>query len=169
MEMKDRLAEAEKILVGIGGEWKKGDAEREIEIKKASENLKKMLENKDYFVISTLTKEDFERLGLEKTHTVSPLDVSLTEEEWNRYTEWLSRTLNRKLMILELGEGFQHPSVIRWPFEKTAMINQKAYLYRIHKTLYQITDEICEKATAVKADSAVFFAQIDEGGEHGSN
>lgn len=168
-EMKERLADAEKILIGIGGEWKRGSEDRENEIKSAAENLKRLLTGKDYYVISTLSKEDLGRLGFEKSHTVSPLDVSLTEEEWNRYTEWLSRTLNRKLMILELGEGFKHPSVIRWPFERTVMINHKAYMYRIHKTFYQITDEICEKAAAVKADSVEFFVPTDEGGEDGSD
>lgn len=165
-EMRERLEEAEKILVGIGGEWKKGSEDREREIIKAVENLKKILKEKDYYMISTLTREDFDRLGFESLHTVLPLDVSLTEEEWNRYTEWLSKTLNRRLVILELGEGFLHPSLIRWPFEKTVLINNKAYLYRVHKTFYQITDEIREKAAAVKADSVEFFAQ---GGEDGSN
>ena len=72
---------------------------------------------------------------------------------------WLSRTLNRKLMILELGEGFLQPTINRWPFERTVMINQKSCMYRVHKTFYQIADEIKERAFAVKADSVEFFAQ----------
>lgn len=158
-EIKEQLKDAERVLIGIGAEWKQKEDEREAQIAKAKENLHNFLDEKDYFVISTLTAAEVERLGFEKMRTVVPLDEALTEEEWNHYTDWLSRTLNRKLVILELGEGFMQPTVIRWPFEKTAAINQKARLYRVHKTFYQISDEIKEKAVAVKADSVEFFAE----------
>ena len=158
-EMSEKLTDAEKILIGIGAEWKMGDSERESEIEKAACRLNEILADRDYYIISTLEKEDLERLGFESSHTVAPLDVSLTEEQWNKYTDWLSRTLNRKLVILELGEGFKYPSLIRWPFEKTTLINNKAYMYRVHKTLFQLTDEISGKAGAVESDSVAFFAQ----------
>ena len=62
------------------------------------------------------------------------------------------------LFLLELGEGFEHPSLIRWPFEKTALLNYKAYLYRVHGKFYHITDELKEKAVAVNMDSVQFLA-----------
>jgi len=102
------------------------------------------------------------RFGWIDFKTVAPLDEAMTEEQWNGYMNWLSRTLNRKLVILELGEGFMQPTVIRWPFEKTVMINQKSCMYRVHKTFYQIADEIKERAVAVKADSVEFVAQWKE-------
>lgn len=156
-DLNARLAEAERVLVGIGAEWKTGDEAREDMIAKAAENLKEALKERDYFVVSTLSMEETERLGLDPMHMVTPLDVSLTEEQWNGYTNWLSRTLNRRLVILELGESFLHPSIVRWPFERTALINNKAYMYRVHKTFYQISDEIREKASAVKGDSVEFI------------
>ena len=157
--LTEKLENAEKVLIGIGSEWKMGEADREERIAAAVKKLHTLIEKKDYYIISTLTKEELDRLGFESSHTVTPLDVSLTEEQWNQYTEWLARTLNRKLVLMELGEGFLHPSLIRWPFEKTAEINYKAHLYRIHKNFYQITDDIREKATAVKGDSVEFFAE----------
>lgn len=169
--MAEKLEDSDCVLVGIGAEWKIGTEERERSVKEAVEHLQKMLTGRDYFVISTLGQEDFARLGFESSHTVTPLDVSLTEEEWDRYTLWLSRTLNRKLVLVELGEGFAHPSLIRWPFERTAWINQKAYLFRIHKTLYQITDELTGKAVGIHADSVEFLADWNKHTEeeHGSN
>lgn len=157
-ELRERLSEAEKILVGIGSEWKTGNADRENRIRKAAENLGAILEGKDHYVISTLSAEETDRLGLKSAHVVMPLDVSLTEEQWGAYTEWLSRTLNRKLVILELGENFLRPSVIRWPFEKTAELNFKAHLFRVHKTFSQIPDELSQKAFPVKEDSVEFMA-----------
>lgn len=168
-ELKEKLADAEKVLIGIGSEWKEAGEERERLIKKAAENLMGAVEGKDYFIISTLTLDELFRLGFEKTHMVAPLDVSLTEEEWDGYTKWLSGTLNKNTVLLELGEGFQYPSLIRWPFEKTAAINRKAYLYRVHSRLYQITDELKEKAAAVKADSAEFMAGWEMEDRNGSD
>ncbi len=52
---------------------------------------------------------------------------------WNRYQEWLAQTLNRKLLILELGVGFRTPTVIRWPFEKTVFFNRRADMYRVNR------------------------------------
>lgn len=66
------------------------------------------------------------------------------------------------------GRGLCHPSLIRWPFERTAAINRKARLYRVHKTFYQITEELKEKAAAVKADSVGFMEGFGEE-EHGSD
>lgn len=166
-EIQEEVRKAEKILVGIGAEWKRGmkTGRADPESLKA---LRELLEGKDAFIISTLTLGEMEDRGFEKEHMVAPLDVSLTEEQWNGYTGWLAGTLNRTTVLLELGEGFAHPSLIRWPFERTAAINRKARLYRVHKTFYQITEELKEKAAAVKADSVGFMEGFGEE-EHGSD
>ncbi len=158
-ELTEQLADAERILIGLGGEWKMKDEAREAQIMEAKKKLAKLLDGKDYFVISSLSREELDRFGFIDFKTVAPLDETMTEEQWNGYMNWLSRTLNRKLMILELGEGFMQPTIMRWPFERTVMINQKSCMYRLHKTFYQIADEIKERATAVKADSVEFISQ----------
>lgn len=122
--LNENLADAERVLVGIGAEWKWKDEEREAQIVAAKKKLKDLLDGKDYFVISSLSREELDRFGFIDFKTVAPLDEALTEEQWNGYMNWLSRTLNRKLVILELGEGFLQPTIIRWPFEKTVMINR---------------------------------------------
>lgn len=75
-------------------------------------------------------------------------------EQWKEYTKWLQGTLNRKLLILELGVGLQCPSVIRWPFEKVAFYNQKAYFCRVNESLYQISADLNGKGTGI-SQSAV--------------
>ena len=52
--------------------------------------------------------------------------------------------------------AIQNPSLIRWPFEKTVMLNQKAFLFRVHRQFSQIPEEIKEKAVPV-AESSVDF------------
>ena len=76
---------------------------------------------------------------------------------WASYTKWLQNTLNKKLFILELGEGFEVPSLFRWPFEKMAFYNEKATFVRVHHSLYQIGKEIKEKGIGIKMDSRDFL------------
>ena len=74
-------------------------------------------------------------------------------KQWEIYTKWLQGTLNKKICILELGVSVQYPTVIRWPFEKIAFLNQKASFYRINKNLSQISAELLDKGSAI-AESA---------------
>ncbi len=73
---------------------------------------------------------------------------------WQFYTKWLQGTVNRNLVILELGVGMKFPSVIRFPFEKVAYFNQKAKFYRINKNLYHLTEELAGKGVGI-ADNAI--------------
>ena len=73
--------------------------------------------------------------------------------QWERYTRWLAGTLNRETLILELGAGFGNPGVIRFPFEKTAYFNQKAFFCRIHRKFPQITEELAGRGAGILQDS----------------
>ena len=77
--------------------------------------------------------------------------------QWEVYTAWMQKTLNKKVCILELGEGLKYPTVIRWPFEKIAYLNQKAVLIRIHSKLYQLTEELKERAYSISSDPIAFL------------
>lgn len=70
-------------------------------------------------------------------------------DKWNRYTKWLQGTVNRKLCILELGVGLSYPTVIRWPNERIVTYNNKAYMYRIHDKLSQLSEGIGDRAKSV--------------------
>ncbi|WP_313183501.1 hypothetical protein [Lacrimispora sp.] len=80
--------------------------------------------------------------------------------QWRAYTTWLSGTLNKKLLVLELGVGFKTPTVIRWPFEKTVSINKKAHMYRIHEIFAQLPETVKGKADAVLESSTEFFRKL---------
>ncbi len=69
--------------------------------------------------------------------------------DWQSYTKWLQGSVNRKLLVLELGVGMQFPGVIRIPFEKIAFLNQKAKMYRIHENLYQFPEQLGEKGVGI--------------------
>lgn len=80
-------------------------------------------------------------------------------ESWDSYMSWLQKTLNRKLVMLELGEGFDTPTVIRWPFEKVASVNNKATLIRVNDKVWQISEDIEAKAIPVNM-SGIGFAEV---------
>lgn len=86
--------------------------------------------------------------------------------QWQNYTRWLAATMNRELLVLELGEGFKTPTVIRWPFEKTVRYNRKAFLYRVNEKFAQLAEGIQERAVSVEENSVewVMGGCYDEGG-----
>lgn len=81
-------------------------------------------------------------------------------EQWKLYTKWLQGTLNHRLFVLELGVGMRFPSVIRWPFEKVAFFNQKAFFCRIHEKLYQLTKELAEKGCGISKNAIDWLGEL---------
>lgn len=81
-------------------------------------------------------------------------------DQWRLYMKWLQGTLNRRLLILELGVGLQFPSVIRWPFEKAAFYNRKAFFCRVDEKLYQLTKELAEKGCGISKDAVEWLAGL---------
>lgn len=82
------------------------------------------------------------------------------KESWESYMSWLQKTLNRKLVMLEIGEGFDTPTVIRWPFEKVAAVNNKAVLIRVNEKFWQISEDIEAKAISVKENGINFVKEL---------
>ena len=132
---------AAALLAFHKSQKKVGGCEKE-QVQKAYEVLADLLKDKNYFVISLCEDGLLEQAGL-KENRVYPTD------SWETYTKWLQGTLNRNLVILELGVGMELPQLIRFPFEKVAYFNQKSCLYRVHSHLYQMTEEIKERGYSV--------------------
>lgn len=78
-------------------------------------------------------------------------------ENWQKYTKWLQGTVNKKLCILELGVGMEFPSIVRWPFEKVCFYNQKSSFWRVHSSLYQLSEEIKTRGKSVRENPVMFL------------
>lgn len=198
--LQDNLKDCEYVLIGIGAEWGKA---KESDVKEAYQALFRMMEGKDYFIVTTVTdgrifqsplnaeritapcgnvnwfqcrdactKDIWEKDEIADglcPHCKAPLISNTIEAEhyieegylpgWNRYKEWLAGTLGHRLLVLELGEGFKTPTVIRWPFEKTVFFNRKAQMYRVNAKLAQVSEEIRERAVPVAVDSLEFIVK----------
>lgn len=203
-ELRKRIQDSQRILVGIGEEWNLKTAGTQ-KVMDAYGALDRILKGKDYFIVTTVTDGIIYESSLTSEKIVAPCgnvnwrqcSKSCTKDiweageipgdicphckepmtgntieaeryieegylpQWKEYTKWLSQTLNQKLLILELGVGFQTPTVIRWPFEKTVYFNQSAYLYRINQKFAQISEEIKGKTTAIGKNSVDFWRDFN--------
>lgn len=81
-------------------------------------------------------------------------------KQWNLYNKWLQGTLNKKLLVLEMGCDFSMLSIIRMPFEKIVLINQKAYYFRINNKFPQITAELKERMNSYESSCFDFVNEI---------
>lgn len=59
------------------------------------------------------------------------------DEAWhsaaNRYYDFLERARDKKIVLLELGVGFNIPAIIRFPFERMVSEWKNTSLVRINK------------------------------------
>ncbi len=103
-----------------------------------------------------------------QTELLTPADKQVQTEHtvrpsrWAAYMKWLQGTLNRRLLVLELGVGLQYPGIIRFPFEKTVYFNQKASLIRVHDRLFQLPAELSGRGTAIREDAVAMLAGYEK-------
>lgn len=83
-------------------------------------------------------------------------------KQWNLYNKWLQGTLNKKLFVLEIGCDFSFLSIIRMPFEKIVLINQKASYCRVSGKFPQITAQLKERMFSVEQDPFTFAAELEK-------
>ena len=207
-EVREKIKEAQKVLIGIGKEWALRDDEKDSrvlylsdpaqsDLKAAYEELYQLIQDKDYYIVTTLTDGAIYEMPFDKNRIVAPcgnihwrqcskactkdiweegevpddicphckapltgntLKAETYIEEgylprWKDYMKWQIGTINRSLVILELGEGFSTPTVMRWPFEKIIYFNQKSKLYRINENFYQLPKEAEKRGVSVHENS----------------
>lgn len=200
-QIVEEIKSCDKLLIGIGEEWIANGNE---DIQLLYDKMQDMIQDKDYFIVTTVTDGEIRKSSLVQSRIVAPcgnvtwrqcsksckkdiwepgeipddicphcgqpLTGNTIEAEdyieegylpqWNAYTKWLSGTLNKRLLLLELGVGFKTPTVIRWPFEKTATVNKKAHLYRIHGNFAQLSEAVKGKGESILENSLEFFRKL---------
>lgn len=69
------------------------------------------------------------------------------------YKGWLQSTINKKLVILELGTDMRFPGVIRFAFDRLVKFNMKSKMYRVNKNLCMLDSSSDGRGEAVEGDS----------------
>lgn len=163
-DLKNIIDSAALVLVGIGEEFKINSNEEDL--LKAYNNLSSVLGDKNYFVVTVCEDDLIFKSTLDKTKITAPfcegsegdrIEGEEKDPQWEKYMMWLSCTLNKELLIIELGASIINPQIIRWPFEKTVELNNKAKFIRINKQMPNVPTEISEKSTSIKMKAVDFL------------
>lgn len=68
------------------------------------------------------------------------------------FGEFLDMCRNKKTVLLELGIGFNTPTIIRFPFEKLARDKQNRTLIRMNLDEAIVPESLGERAIGINAD-----------------
>lgn len=79
------------------------------------------------------------------------------KDEHKRLMAWLNNVVTKKVLLLDLGSGFNTPTVIRIPLEKLAHALPKAHLVRVNLEHEKIGPELSSKAYSLKQDISEFI------------
>lgn len=83
-------------------------------------------------------------------------DYFVQDDNWYKqnkaYENFINNAKERKLVLLELGVGFNTPIIIRFPFEQMTMQNKKWNLVRINKENVMTWSAIEEKSILIQED-----------------
>ena len=80
------------------------------------------------------------------------------DEEWyesaDRYAEFLEQNRNKRVVLLELGVGFNTPVIIRFPFEKMVREHPSYSLIRLNKDEAVVPKSFGQRAIGIGGDMA---------------
>lgn len=152
------LSEAEMILIGIGSALEKDEKNADA-VDAAYQTIADYVKGKTYFALTGNTDGKLLDGTIFSMLTAAP-NMEGQEKAWQSYLNWLTCTLNHKLVILELGEGFRQPQLMRWPFEQVVTYNKKAALIRVGRTFPQVPKALNEQAVSVPMDAFRFIEEF---------
>ena len=159
-QLLEDLKQSKCVLIGLGESFTVKNPEDELKYIQFYKNLKEKLGARDYYVLTQAEDDLIFQCGFDKKHVAAPFVFPEDEENWRDYMKWLSFTLNRQLLVIELGVGFGNPMIIRFPFEKTVYLNQKSKMYRVHPVFPHVTAEIGDRGFSVPADPLDLFVEV---------
>lgn len=80
------------------------------------------------------------------------------DEDWQRaaarYQRFLAEMEEQKGVLLELGVGFNTPSIIRFPFEQLVKEHKNLFLIRLNKEEAAVPKSLCRRAAGIGGDMA---------------
>lgn len=197
MNIYEKVADCDMVLVGIGEEFEGKENNQELFNKLAA-----LLEGKNYFVVSLCMDDSIYESNLNKDRIVKPLGtftkkqcIDACSDElydvdmeicpkcgkelvfnninaenyveagylpmWEKHKLWISGTLNKSLLILELGANMKFPQIVRWPFERLGIINNKAVLFRVNAKFWQLPEDIAGKAESIKSSAIEWLKSLN--------
>lgn len=88
------------------------------------------------------------------------------DEAWHesadRYADFLDRFKEKKVVLLELGVGFNTPIIIRFPFEKLVRENESYSLIRLNRDEPVVPESFGDRAIGIGGDMAKVISALKE-------
>ena len=80
----------------------------------------------------------------------------------NAYKNFINNNIDKKLILIELGVGFNTPGIIRFPFERLAYEYENVTLIRINDRYTNVAYELENNPNVItmKEDCATFIQNI---------
>ncbi len=73
-------------------------------------------------------------------------------EQAERFEKWISQIRGR-VLLLEIGAGFNTPGVIRWPMERITYAHPGAFLVRVNLKWPEVPDEISGRSLSLRCSA----------------
>lgn len=87
------------------------------------------------------------------------------DEDWHNaagnYNEFLKKTEQKKGVLLELGVGFNTPTIIRFPFEKMVRENSNLSLIRLNMNEAVVPKSFGNRALGIGGDMAKVISDLN--------
>lgn len=87
------------------------------------------------------------------------------DEDWHeaagRYYSFLEKAEQKKVVLLELGVGFNTPAIIRFPFEKMVRENRGFSLIRLNRDEAVVPESFGNRAVGIGGDMAKAVSDLN--------
>ena len=79
-----------------------------------------------------------------------------------RFSDFLSEAINKKLVLVELGVGFNTPTIIRFPFEKLCREHDNISLIRLNYDQAMVPQSLGSRVIGIDCDMAKSITDLAE-------
>ena len=78
------------------------------------------------------------------------------------YREFLEKSQNKNLVLVEIGVGYNTPAIIKYPFERMTLLNKKTTLIRINKDYAICEKEIKDRTVLFDEDVKLIISNLEQ-------
>lgn len=86
------------------------------------------------------------------------------DEAWyeaeSKFSDFLSEAIGGKLVLIELGVGFNTPTIIRFPFDRLCCENENVSLIRLNNSQAAVPQRAGDRAVGIEADMSRSLADM---------
>ena len=96
--------------------------------------------------------------------------IFIEDAHWHsmaeRYYSFVEKYKSSRLVLLELGVGFNTPTIIRYPFEQITYADQDATLIRLNSDYPQCSPQIQRQTISFSEEMSSVIAKIKQSEDH---